>query len=97
MRRPALRRNALTKAMSKRDYSQRRGRACSLITVDPRTWRYASYRPCDTEVRGLPRHLAGERCQFPYQGRHIFLECEGVILIHKKLFRLYRKEGLSVH
>ena len=58
MRRPALRRNALTKAMSKRDYSQRRGRACSLITVDPRTWRYASYRPCDTEVRGLPRHLA---------------------------------------
>lgn len=51
-------------------------------------------------VHVIPRraaHFVGERCQFPYQGRHIFLECEGVILIHKKLFRLYRKEGLSVH
>lgn len=54
-------------------------------------------------VHAIPRcaayraTLREQRRQFPYQGRHIFLECEGVILIDKKLFRLYRKEGLSVH
>jgi len=76
---PGLRREAATWAVTERDHSQRR--ACRLVGIDPKTWRYASCRPDDAAARGR---------------LHILLEREGVTMNHKKLFRLYREEGLSV-
>ncbi|MBU2654896.1 IS3 family transposase [Acidomonas methanolica] len=91
---PGLRREAVTWAITERDYSQRR--ACRLIGMDPKTWRYASRRPDDAAVRGRLRELTGERRRFGYRRLHILLGREGMAMNHKKLFRLYREEGLSV-
>jgi putative transposase len=40
--------------------------------------------------------LAGQRRRFGYKRLHILLRRDGVALNHKKLFRLYREERLTV-
>jgi putative transposase len=91
---PGLRREAVTWAITERDYSQRR--ACRLVGIDPKTWRYASRRPAEEATRLRLRELAAERRRFGYRRLQILLDREGIVMNHKKLFRLYREEGLSV-
>jgi putative transposase len=81
-------------AMETKGYSQRR--ACSVIGLAPKTYRYASLRSDDLEVRARLKTLAGERRRFGYRRLHILLRREGIMLNHKKLFRLYREERLTV-
>ncbi|ARW18457.1 Insertion element IS407 uncharacterized 31.7 kDa protein (plasmid) [Komagataeibacter europaeus] len=64
--------------------------------MDPKTWRYASRRSDDATVRGRLREQAAERRRFGYRRLQILLDREGLVMNHKKLFRLYREEGLSV-
>jgi putative transposase len=64
--------------------------------MEPKTFRYASRRPDDTEVRTRLRALAAERRRFGYRRLQILLAREGTRLNHKKLFRLYREEKLGV-
>ena len=40
--------------------------------------------------------LASERRRFGYRRLHILLKREGIALNHKKLFRLYREDRLTV-
>jgi putative transposase len=47
-------------------------------------------------IRARLKDLANERCRFGYRRLHLLLRREGVMLNHKKLFRLYREERLSV-
>ena len=56
----------MTWAIEQRNCSQRR--ACGLVGLEPKTYRYASKRPCDGEIRAKLRALAGER-------RRFFAEC----------------------
>jgi putative transposase len=79
--------------MAKRGYSQRR--ACGLIEVDPKTVRRVPGGG-DAEVRERLRGLAAARRRFGYRRLGILLEREGIRMNKKKLFRLYREEGLSV-
>ncbi|AMB44822.1 transposase [Methylobacterium sp. AMS5] len=81
-------------AIEEKGYSQRR--ACGLIGLEPKTYRYASTRGDDAAVRVRLRGLAGERRRFGYRRLLILLRREGLTLNHKKLFRLYREERLSV-
>ena len=81
-------------AMQQKGYSQRR--ACGLIGLHPKTYRYASRRSDDLEVRARLKTLAAERRRFGYRRLHILLRREGIMLNHKKLFRLYREERLTV-
>ncbi|MBN9348026.1 MAG: IS3 family transposase [Devosia sp.] len=92
--RPGSRRAFVSWAMQEKNYSQRR--ACRLIGMDPKTYRYRSRRPDDLEVRARLKTLAGERRRFGYRRLHILLRREGIVLNHKKLFRLYREERLTV-
>ena len=46
-------------AIEKRGYSQRR--ACALVAMHPKTYRYASTREDDTELRATLKALARER------------------------------------
>jgi len=48
-------------------------------------------------VRQRLRELAAERRRFGYHRLHLLLRREGFRVNHKKLFRLYREEGLTVH
>ena len=81
----------MTWAIEKKGYSQRR--ACGLIGMEPKTYRYASARPDDAGVRARLRALAAERRRFGYRRLHILLRREGVVLNHKKLFRSIERNG----
>ena len=91
---PGARRAAVTWAIERKNYSQRR--ACGLVGLEPKTYRYASKRSGDVEIRARLRVLAGERRRFGYRRLHILLARDGVRLNHKRLFRLYREEKLGV-
>jgi putative transposase len=84
----------VTWAIDKKGYSQRR--ACGLIGMPPKTYRYVSSRGDDAALRERLHALAGERRRFGYRRLHILLHREGIVLNHKKLFRLYREERLMV-
>lgn len=84
----------MARAIEEKCYSLRR--ACDLVGLDPKTYRYASRQPDDTAVRVRLRKLAQQRRRFGYQRLHILLWREGIELNHKKLFRLYREERLTV-
>ena len=84
----------MTWAIDEKGYSQRR--ACALIGIAPKTYRYTTSRGDDSEFRQRLRHLAAERRRFGYRRLHILLRREGVEVNHKKLFRIYREERLAV-
>ncbi len=84
----------MTWAIEEKSYSQRR--ACGLIGLAPKTYRYTSTRPDDVGVRTRLRSLARQRRRLGYRRLLILLCREGVHLNHKKLFRLYREERLTV-
>ena len=81
-------------AIKEKTYSQRR--ACGLVGLEPKTYRYASKWPDDSHVRRRLKELALERRRFGYRRLHIMLGREGIILNKKKLYRLYREERLMV-
>jgi putative transposase len=84
----------VTWAIEQKSYSQRR--ACGLIGLAPKTYRYRSRRPDDGELRRRLRELAAERRRFGYRRLLILLRRDGVVVNHKRLFRLYREERLTV-
>jgi putative transposase len=81
-------------AIENKGYSQRR--ACGLVGIDPRVYRYRSTRPDDAALRARLKVLAAERRRFGYRRLHILLRREGVDVNWKKLYRLYREERLTV-
>ena len=68
----------------------------SRIALDPRVYRRRSKRLKDTDLRVRMKELASERRRFGYRRFHILLKREGWKLNRKKLYRLYREEGLTV-
>ena len=81
-------------AMKTKDYNQRR--ACALAGIDPRVYRRPSKRSADAELRTRMKELASGRRRFGYRRLHILLKREGWEVNWKKLYRLYREEGLTV-
>jgi len=79
--------------MRDHDISQRR--ACQLVGVDPKTVRRERPPDCP-EIRKAMREIAGQRRRFGYRRIGILLEREGMIMNHKKLYRIYREEELAV-
>lgn len=81
-------------AIDEKDYSQRR--ACHLVGVAPKVFRYRTRRGDDGALRARLKALAAERRRFGYQRLHLMLKREGTLVNHKKLFRVYREEKLVV-
>ena len=84
----------MTWAIQQKSYSQRR--ACGLVGLAPKTYRYRSRRLDDARLRERLRELALERRRFGYRRLLILLRREGLTLNHKRLFRLYCEEQLMV-
>lgn len=81
-------------AMMEKGYSQRC--ACGLARIDPRVYRYKSNRSDDADLRRRLRKLASERQRFGYRCLHTLLKREGIEVNRKKVYRLYKEEGLTV-
>ena len=84
----------MTWAIEEKSYSQ--ARACALIGLAPKTYRYVSKRKSDEAIRERLRELAHERRRFGYRRLHLLLGREGIRLNRKKLYRLYKEERLTV-
>ena len=83
----------MLRAVRDHDISQRR--ACVLVGVDPKTVRRE--RPPDNlEIRTAMQEIAAVRRRFGYRRIGLLLERRGMLMNPKKLYRLYRDEGLSV-
>jgi putative transposase len=79
--------------MRDHDISQRR--ACRLVGVDPKTVR-RDHPPDNPEVREEMQAIASKRRRFGYRRIGVLLERKGMIMNHKKLYRLYTEEKLGV-
>ena len=71
-------------------------RACGLLSVCRMTVRYESRRRDDTAIRRRLRELAAVRRRWGYRRLHVLLCREGIQVNHKRVYRIYREEGLSV-
>jgi len=77
--------------------------ACGLIGMHRGSWRYRPRERDDAALRTRLRELAGERPRFGYRRLHIFLGRETTEsgeprwrVNHKRVYRLYREEGLAM-
>jgi len=84
----------VTWAIDQKGYSQRR--ACKLVGLQPKTYRYASRRPDDDALRARLKELASQRRRFGYRRLGLLLARQGVRINRKKLYRLYKEERLTV-
>jgi putative transposase len=75
-------------------FSERR--ATGLLDIDRSTMRYVSKRPSDAAERALLKELAAERRRFGYRRLREMAKRRGVVMSLKKVYRLYKDEGLAV-
>ena len=73
-----------------------RKRACELIGITRWTNRYQSRRDGQADLRMRLRELAGTRTRYGYRRLTVLLRREGREINAKRVYRLYREEGLQV-
>jgi putative transposase len=71
-------------------------RACHLVGVARSSYRYRSQAADQTALRIRLRDLAATRVRYGYRRLHILLRREGWRINHKRVYRLYREEGLGI-
>jgi putative transposase len=91
---PAAERKAVAHLVAHHGMSERR--ACKATGICRMTIRYKTVRADDAVLRERMRAIAHERRRFGYRRLHVLLKREGLVVNHKKLFRLYREEKLTV-
>ena len=91
---PAAKRKAVAHLMEAHGMSERR--ACKAIGFCRMTISYKTTRGDDASLRERMKAIAQERRRFGYRRLHVLLRREGLQVNHKKLFRLYREEKLTV-
>jgi putative transposase len=74
--------------------SERRG--YSALGVERSSVRYMSHRPDQTPLVMRIRDLAVTRTRYGYFRIYILLRREGWVVNHKRVYRLYREDGLSL-
>jgi putative transposase len=71
--------------------------ACRLVSLARSTHRYRARKADrDAELRQQLKELAAKRMRFGYRRLTAMLERQGVEANHKKIYRLYREEGLAM-
>jgi putative transposase len=98
---PRAKREAVRVVREEAGFSERR--ACGLIGMHRGSWRYRRKERNEAALRARLRELAGERPRFGYRRLYIFLRREKAgdgtlrwLVNHKRVYRLYREEGLSM-
>ncbi|MEO1333140.1 MAG: IS3 family transposase [Myxococcota bacterium] len=91
---PAMKREAVSWLQADFRVSQRR--ACRVLELALTSYRYKHRRGNGGVVRERMLALAEERPRFGYRRLHVMLRREGFGINHKRVYRLYRQERLSV-
>lgn len=91
---PAAERRAVAHLMGSHGMSERR--ACKATGFCRMTMRYKTTCEDDASLRERMKAIARERRRFGYRRLHVLLRREGFEVNHKRLFRLYREERLTV-
>jgi len=97
---PRAEREAVRVAREEGKLSERR--ACWLIGMNRGSWRYQRKERNEAALRARLRELAGERPRFGYRRLHRMLGREkehGIakwVVNHKRVYRIYREEGLAM-
>ena len=71
-------------------------RACGLVGISRSSCRYQGNGRDDGPLKERLRELAAERRRFGYRRLHVLLCREGWAVNHKRVYRIYREEGLCV-
>ena len=71
-------------------------RACEVIGIWRFSYRYVSQRGDDLALRMRIREIAATRVRYGYLRIHILLRREGWRVNHKRVYRIYREEGLNL-
>jgi putative transposase len=71
-------------------------RACRLAGMARSSYRYRSQAADQAALRLRLRDLAAARVRYGYRRLHILLRREGWRVNHKRIYRLYREEGLGI-
>lgn len=90
----AARREAARYLQQSYQVSERR--AGHLLSLSNSSLRYRSRRPLAEDLRQRLRELAAERPRYGYQRLCVLLRREGWQVNHKRIYRLYREEGLKL-
>ena len=77
-------------------YAMSERRACRLVLLHRATYRYQAHRADDAGLRQRIREIAQARPRFGYLRIHVMLWREGWTVNKKRVYRLYRDEGLMV-
>jgi len=91
---PAARREGADFLIEEFGVSQRR--ACRVLDLCLATFRYRSRKGDGGVIRRRMRELAEERPRFGYRRLHVMLRREGFRVNHKRVYRLYRLDGLML-
>jgi putative transposase len=94
MVRPAVRREIVRHLQQVYNVCERR--ACKAAGFHRSSQRYQSRGDPQTELRIRLKDLAASRVRYGYRRLHVLLLREGYRLNHKRTYRLYREEGLSI-
>ena len=91
---PRAEREAVRVAREEGKLSERR--ACGLIGMNRGSWRYQQKERNEAALCRRLLELAEERPRFGYRRLHRMLRREKWVVNHKRVYRLYREEGLAM-
>ena len=91
---PSSRRQVARYFIEEHEISERR--ACTLALISRSVLRYEKQRATDDKVRARLQELATERPRFGYRRLGVLLRREGLVVNHKRLFRIYTEERLTM-
>ena len=91
---PVARREAWLMARDELGLSERR--ACRLVGIHRSVARYTASTKDSEHLLARLRELASERRRYGYRRLAILLRREGFLVNHKRVYRLYKEEGLMV-
>jgi putative transposase len=77
-------------------YQMSERHACRLLGVGRSTHRYCARQDHDAALRTRLKELAARRMRFGYRRLRAMLLREGMPANHKRVYRLYREEGLAM-
>ncbi len=71
-------------------------RACRLVGLQRSSYYYRQHHDPQDELRVRLKDLAAARVRYGYRRLHVLLVRDGWAINHKRVYRLYKQEGLSL-